>query len=435
LAKFATVRAIKDFVISSIRFLKVFRQWDPVWQYRANDPCFYHGVAYCANPDNIPAPGESPETHSMKWNIIGGAGSESGATYNPTANRVTKFDDTARLRSGARATEPNHVIRKEDLNRRVRTLQLVSKKSLLLSNAKQALRRQRGWDLGIPYLSFASEVYHFDTDYLNQNQESHISIIQENSLQLIDENSVENGIILDPAVSGIPPHEIINKSLLGEFSIKGILQGVNVFTIDFWVRFVAGADTTLFRINSSGDCLEFYAGNIDSIEYSIPETGDIPYSIADDGDIAYSIADSSKNLLTHYWNNDYESIDLSKMGIEINDNVWEHFAIVLTPNKICLFLKDFVIDFNRKSTLSNDFSFFINPDKNRINIDELLIDGATVITQEQFVENTQVSLPWAKLPYDEDWLILEAADIEKVKTNLFKTEIFRQAVLGVINDQ
>jgi hypothetical protein len=434
LVKFATVQAIKDFVIASIKFLKVFRQWDPTWQYNANDPCFYHGVAYCANPDNIPAPGESPETHSAKWNVIGGAGSESGATYNPTANRVTKFDDTARLRSGARATEPNHVIRKEDLNRRVRTLQLASKKSLLLSNAKQALRRQRGWDLGIPYLSFGSEVYHFDTDCLNQNQESHISIIQENSLQLVDENSNENGVILDPAVSGIPPHEIISKSLLGEFSVNGTLQGVTIFTLDFWVRFVSGINFELFDITSSGDSLTFYAGGISDPEYSVSGADDIPYSVVAD-DIPYTIAEAFINLLTHSWPGGFEQVDLSLMGIEFEDNVWEHIAIVLTANKINLFIKNLVVDFNRRNTTPNDFHFEINHDKNRLNLDELLIDGTTVITQEQFLDNSQKRLPWAKLPFTEKWLILEAADIEKVKTNLFETETFRQAVLSILSDQ
>jgi hypothetical protein len=434
LAKFATVQAIKDFVIASIKFLKVFRQWDPAWQYRANDPCFYHGSAYCVNPDNIPAPGESPETHSMKWNVIGGAGSESGATYNPTANRVTKFDDTARLRSGARAIEPNHVIRKEDLNRRVRTLQLVSRKSLLLSNAKQDLRRQRGWDLGIPYLSSASEVYHFDTDMLNQHQESKLTIVQAGNLDLVDENIKENNVILDPAVSGIPPYEVVSKSLIGEFSINGILQGVNTFTIDFWGRFISSINAPLFRISSSGDCLEFHAGDINDVEYTLSSDGDIPYYQSID-DIPYSIAESSKNLLTHSWNNGYESVDLSGMGIEIADNIWEHFAIILTSSRICLLIKNTLVDFNRRNTAANDFSFEINHDKNRINLDELLIDGTTAITQEQFVKNTQLKLPWAKLPYDEDWLILEASRIDKVKTNLFETEVFKQAVLDIINNQ
>jgi hypothetical protein len=468
LAKLAKVQAVKDFVAASIRFLKVFREWDPNWQYGPSDPCFYHGVAYCVNPDNIPSKGQSPETHSTKWNVIGGVGSESGATFTPTANRVAKFDDAARLHSGAEAIEPDHVIRKRELNLRVTTLQLYSEKSLLISNARQALRRQRGWDLGIPYLSPLSEIYHFDTDLLNQNQQSSIAIISEGEiLQLVGKDDTLGDLYLIPAVESIPPHEVISKSLLGNFKITKSIPASENCTVEFWARLLDTENHILFRFGSATDTVLMFVGLADP-EYSSALEGDPPYSVNDLGDISYSVARTAGNILEHRTPNSIASTivfdaigmdpeyDLPATGdipysfaeegdpaysvatehealVDINEETWIHFAVVNTQSKISIFITDKRFDFLKTSFDNQPVTMLINELLDALNIDELYIDPVTALDFSDFAENTEARIPYAALNHEESWLILEAEDLNKVKTNLFDTDVFRTAVEAVVN--
>jgi hypothetical protein len=465
LAKFASVQAIKDFVVASIKFLKTFRQWDPSWQYHPNDPCFYHGVGYCANPDDMPVIGESPETHPMKWNIIGG--DESGATFTPTPNRVTKFDEEARLRSGGEAVEPNHVIRKKDLNLRVTTLQLYSEKSLLMSNAQQALRRQRGWDLGIPYLSPQSEVYHFDTDLLNQHQESTISIVSEGEVpRLVGKEDLRGNLYLIPAIVGIPPYEVVSKSLLGNFKITKSIPASENCTVEFWARLMDTENHILFRFGTAADTVLIFVGLADP-EYSAAGEGDPSYSENLENDIAYSVPRTVGSMLEHRTQNGVESailLDATGMDpeydepglgdipysipsgsdpaysvatehealVDINEETWLHFAVINTKTKISVFVTDKRFDFQKTSFNDRPVTAIINELLDDINIDELHIDPVTALDFSAFTENTEARLPYAALNHHEKWLILEAEDVTKVKTNLFETDAFRAAVEAVV---
>lgn len=418
MAKFATVRAIKGFVAASIRFLKAFRQWDPGWQYHPGDPCFYHGVGYCANPGDIPAAGESPESCPAKWNVIGGA--ESGATFTPTPNRVTKFDDDARLRSGGEAVDPDHVIRKRELNLRVTTLQLCSKKSLLMSNARQALRRQRGWDLGIPYLSPQSEVYHFDTDLLNQHQLSAISVEQEGEVSLLP-----SSVILD-----YPPFEIISRSLYGKFSVNKIVPASESSTVEFWTRISDPVDLVLFQYGIQSDNIRLTIGKTDP-EYSTAAPGDILYCVSDSQDLNYSFPRAYGNsIVERITDGKIEIIDVS--DLDIPTNTWIHIAVVNTQNAILLYVDNKSIAFEKSSTDAEEALLIINGRKCEFNLDELMIDPAIALSFDSFLLNTAKRIPYAALDYQQKWFVLEAEDAKKVKTNLFETDAFREAVLAIL---
>jgi hypothetical protein len=468
LAKFATVKAIKDFIVASIKFLKVFRQWDPDWQYLASDPCFYHGVGYCANPDDVPVKGQSPESHPMKWNIIGG--SDSGATYIPTPNRVTKFDEGARLRSGGPALEPYHVVRKRELNLRVTTLQLYSRKSLLVSNARQVLRRKRGWDLGIPYLSPASEVYHFDTDLLNQHQQSTILITQtgEPARLVGREDILDDRLPLLPAIEGIPPYEVLSRSLLGKFSIEKLFPASENCTVEFWARMIDVENSVLFRFGSDTDTVLLFVGLTDP-EYDEAAAGDPGYSLSEGGDPPYSAARTAGSVLEHRSVDGVVSaimLDATGMDpeydepaagdipysvaadaddpvysvakehealVEIKEESWIHMAIVNTASKISVFITDKRFDFLKSSLAVKSVNLKINELKNDLNLDELMLDPVTALDFPAFAENTEAGIPYAALSHEEKWFVLEAEDTDKVKTNLFDTDAFRAAVEAVIS--
>jgi hypothetical protein len=449
---------------AAISILQAFHHWSENYQYSPADPCFYDGNFYYADETNIPIPGENPETHPLKWNAIGEG---AGATYIPTPNRVTKFDDSARLRSGYEAIEPYHVVRKRELNLRVTTLQLYSNKSLLMSNARQALRRQRGWDMGIPYPTQFSEVYHFDTDLLDQNQHSSISIIGDN-LQLAGKDDILDKFTLFAAIVGIPPYEVISKSLLGNFKITKNIPASENSTVEFWIRPLTTDNHILFRIGTATDSVLMYVGLADP-EYSEPVPGDPHYSIAYDEDPEYCIAKVAGSILEHLTINGTESIvmldaqgmdpeyseaasgdppyNFAAFGdpiysvateyeaiVDIDENKWIHFAVVNTKQKLSVYINDKRFDFQKFSYDDMPVSAIFNENLGIFNIDELFIDSTIALGFPAFAENTIARLPYAALDHQEKWFILEAEDINKVKTNLFETDAFRAAVEAVINN-
>jgi hypothetical protein len=151
-------------------------------------------------------------------------------------------------------------------------------------------------------------------------------------------------------------------------------------------------------------------------EYDLPDIGDIPYSLADEGDPNYSAATEHEAL------------------VDINEETWIHFAIINTKTKVSVFITDKRFDFLKTSFDDQPVTMLINELLDDINLDELFIDPVTVLDFSAFVGNTEARLPYAALSYDEKWFILEAEDIEKVKTNLFDTETFRAAVQAVVNN-
>jgi hypothetical protein len=49
-------------------------RWKAAYQYAANEPVFFEGKPYYANPDNLPAPGQNPLDYPEKWIPSGGDG-------------------------------------------------------------------------------------------------------------------------------------------------------------------------------------------------------------------------------------------------------------------------------------------------------------------------------------------------------------------------
>jgi hypothetical protein len=316
----------------------------------------------------------------------------------------------------------------------IRALKFYSLKTLMNTNADTALRRARGWDIGLLYLSAQSEVYHFDTDVFNQNGEDTLTVNYTGDPPLLVGKDDNNGQIgLSPAMSDYPPYEPDGKSLYGAFSLSKTIPQTNTCTVDFWARFPAIENLLVLKFGSDDDLLTFSIGGADP-EYSAPDEGDPVYSMGLNGDIPYSVADVSGNAVFHSWQGGSEEVDLDDLGVNINLNTWIHLAAVLTPEKISFFIEGQSIDFDRNSETAHDQALEINGDQDEFNVDELLVDGQTVLTLEAFIGNTGKKIPWAALDYTEPWFVLEAKDVDKVKTNLFDTPEFRAAVQAVINN-
>ncbi|GMO51984.1 MAG: hypothetical protein Pg6C_17150 [Treponemataceae bacterium] len=320
----------------------------------------------------------------------------------------------------------------------VEALKFYSKKTLMITNARIVDRRKRGWDIGLPYLSPASRVYHFDTDLNDQNQETNleISAAPADAPELVDAEDTDGHIYFNPAVLAAPPHEMKGRSLYGRFSLKTVPETpTNAFTADMWIRVLNNGFMTVLRFGSPAEYVRLDIRQPD-IPYSAAEGGEIEYSAPESAsDIPYSAPDAGLwNGITHTWQGGSERVSLDGAGCAVAPNTWIHAAAVLSADTISLYIGGHRFDFSRQNSAPEQISLELNPTRNEFNIDELLLDETRALGFAPFAANTGGRVPYAALDYREKWFVLEAQDVEKVKTNLFETDGFRAAVESVVNN-
>jgi hypothetical protein len=355
-----------------------------------------------------------------------------------------------------------------DFGDAILALKFYSKKTLMITNARIVDRRKHGRDIGIPYLSATSRVYHFDTDLNDQNQKTNIKIAYEGEEPKIVSAEDTNGeVYFNPAVLAIPPYEMKGRSLYGNFSLNSNPETLTkTFTAEAWIRLFDERSMTVFRMGSGMESVVLCAGTkgapeceysgaeqdgiaysdaeepigyseaeADGIEYSGSEGDNIEYSGAE-AQIGYSEAGTDPgNIVIHKWLGGEETVSLDDEALltPIPKKTWMHIAAVSTPDIIAFYIGDRKIEFEKKSEAAGAFSLMLNPTKNEFNVDELLLDETAAIEFEEFAENTGGRVPYAALDHREKWFVLEAQSPDKVKTNLFETEQFRAAVQAVID--
>jgi hypothetical protein len=315
----------------------------------------------------------------------------------------------------------------------VEAFKFFCKQSIMFTNARIVDRRLRGWDLGLPYLNAAHEAYHFDTDINNQNQQSNITLGYSGEPPVFVGNEDQRGdLFYNPAVKETAPFEMRGRSLLGRFSISAQVAG-ETCGAEFWARLFDAENFTIFRLRSNVDEIVLHIGGSDPA-YSAAEAEDIPYAANELDGVSYSVPGTSGNTLTHFWQGGgSESVNLEDEGIEILERAWLHIAAVSTLDLISLFIGDKKIDFERHSHTAETFDFEINEEEDEINIDELSLLSGAIPAFADFTENSEGRVPYAALDHREKWFILEAQDTAKVKTNLFETQQFKDAVLAAVN--
>jgi hypothetical protein len=189
----------------------------------------------------------------------------------------------------------------------------------------------------------------------------------------------------------------------------------------------------IVRAGLSGeDEITLNIGGSDPV-YSAAETEDIPYSLPGEDGIAYSIAGTTGNRMEHTWQGGSEIIDLDEEGITIAQNTWIHLAVISTQDTISIFIGQHQIDFGKYNKTSGNMDIVINEDEDEFNLDELTIDRTVAIGFNVFSANTENCIPYAALNYQEKWAVIMVDDPNKVKTNLFETEQFKNAVQAIIN--
>jgi hypothetical protein len=288
--------------------------------------------------------------------------------------------------------------------------------------------------LGLVYLSADHEVYHFDTDNNNQHQESNIVIgyTGEAPVRKGKEDTTAE-LSFEPAVSDIVPYEMMGKSLYGAFSVAGLIAAQNS-TLEFWMRIFVAENTVLLRMGTQAqDLVTLNIGGTDP-EYSSAAEGDIPYSSPDPIDgLPYSSAKTSGNTLYHDWGEGNESIDLDAEGVDLVQRVWLHVAFVLTPDTIQVFIGRHQFSFNRIRPVADALPFVINEDLEQFNLDELSIIAGAAQSYQAFSENTESRIPYAALDYTLKYAVIMVDDPQKLRTNLFESDQFKEAVQAIID--
>ncbi len=398
-----------------LKTLSMLISWKDNETYQPYMPTFFQGRVFYANPLNLPMKGESPGNAPSKW--INSAGDV--PYLPPTDGRLYGMQNRlwTELTFGGEA---------------IQALKFYSKKTLMLTNARIVDRRLRGWDLGKTFFSKSHEVYHFDTDLNNQNQENNITFNYEGeapSLKGTEDNAGD--LSFEPAVSDIVPFEMMGKSLFGEFSLSGSVPPQSS-SIEFWMRIYAKESTVLLRLGSQEqDLVLLNLGGADPV-YAIALAGDIPYSHPDEYGVAYNEARTLGNTLYHDWGEGTESIDLDSAGVVLNQGTWIHFAFVLNSINILIFIGEKQLTFARHRPIANPLSFVLNEEMNQFNIDELSIINDVEIEFNDFAANTVNRIPYAALDYQQKYAVIMVDDPEKLRTNIFESPQFKDAVKAII---
>ena len=154
----------------------------------------------------------------------------------------------------------------------VQSQQLYSEASLIVSNQGIDQRRQEKTDIGTPYISEDSQVYHFDTDVADQNKVDDLSIVPSDSYSLVDE---QYGKDYTPAILAVSPFSTVAKSIMGLVSItKEFTAGT--FTVDFWCKFLTNEDFTLFDLSTPAESVVIKTKKGECFLYEKAETEECP---------------------------------------------------------------------------------------------------------------------------------------------------------------
>lgn len=146
----------------------------------------------------------------------------------------------------------------------VMTKHLFSEETLVVSNQSIADRRKEGTDIGHPYLSESSHVFHFDTDLLDQNGASGVTVVNaENDgfHTLVGGDTESDDIDFTPAILAVAPYSAVAKSLYGKYALSADFGSAAKFTVDFWIQYIYAENQTLLEIGDEDDTVSIDVRN------------------------------------------------------------------------------------------------------------------------------------------------------------------------------
>lgn len=311
---------------------------------------------------------------------------------------------------------------------------MYSSQSVILTNASITKRRRDGIDLGRPYLSDSSLVYHFDEDFFDQHGGANYTL--DGSAQLVDMNDNTPLSVIDftPAILSVAPYSEIGKSAYGQYAIHHDLGDTNIYTVDFWIQYIWAENQVLLDIGSTTDKIQVICSSGEP-NYNEPLPGEPPYNweIETADKLPYNVAAGESVYLSHTGQTQSSTINFKSLNFFFLPNTWEHIAVVLTDTEIKLFIRDRQFSFNRYNTAPATATANLNGNKMSFQLDELLVDTTVARDFDDFVEGTHDRIPWGKLDHKKKHFILNADDADNVTGNVFSSKAFEQAVQKIID--
>lgn len=311
---------------------------------------------------------------------------------------------------------------------------MYSGQSIILTNSSITQRRRNGIDLGRPYLSESSLVYHFDEDFLDQHGNRGYTLEGQAQLVDMDDNTPLVPIDFTAAILSVAPYSEVGKSAYGQFSVTHPLGSSNVFTVDFWIQYIWAENQVLLDIGVPSDRIQIICSSGEP-NYNEPQDGEPPYNweIESADKLPYNVAAGSAVYANHQGIGSFEMIDLEDIGFEFTPNIWEHLAVVLTNTEITLYLRDRRLPFTRYGTGIQEATAILNAGEMSFQLDEMLVDTTRAREFEDFVAGTHDKVPWAALDHKKKHYILDAAEPDNITGNLFTSRTFEEAVLRVLD--
>lgn len=316
---------------------------------------------------------------------------------------------------------------------------MYSDNTLIVTNADINDRRKIGHDIGRPYLSEQSLIYHFDTNLLNQHQQTQCDIQYDADPPALVGREDNNDVVpidFTPAILAVSPYSEVGKSLYGQYSLNHPIGESNTWTVDFWLQYIWAEGQVLFTIGTESDKIQIL-NSTGEPNYNEPMDQEPPYNtdIIQRTSQPYNVALGADNFLQHAGIAQTETLSLSEMGITFESNTWLHFAVIMTPEKITAYLNDKEVPFSRFALATEIATINLNETKNSFILDEFLVDPVTAETFGDFVETTKNKVPFGSLDWRQQWFVLDAKNTANIKTNIFESEVFRSAVKKIIQEE
>jgi hypothetical protein len=311
--------------------------------------------------------------------------------------------------------------------------QFFSPGKMFITNDDMIGRRAKEYDIGMPYLSSASRVVHYDTDMLDQNGQALFSMSGNGALV-----GDSDGMAL--ALKATAPYATDSKALYGNFSLQTDIIASSPFTVDFWMLYKWNEEQILFSIGNDVEQIIIEVIN-DEPYLNDHETESVWLNDRGADGIWLNEIKLSHARVAHYLNGVWEYIIIEEDGNPgLITNKWYHIGIIHTNSQIQVVINNKVFPFGSQpiaSVLVN-----INPQFGQVDgehslmlVDEVLIDPSVAENLAVFYQNTGAKRPWGKLDDQYPWFVLNVKDPQYFKTNIFRSADFEDAVMEIINSQ
>lgn len=315
------------------------------------------------------------------------------------------------------------VIAKQDVGG-IFSQQVYSNETLLLSNSGIEGRRSSNMDIGLPYLSNNSRVYHFDTDvpvsgqYTNildqyGNTDLTVTLATGGTADEVGEEDAERyGKDVRPAIQVKAPYSEVGKSLYGQFALAHPVGNSNTWTVDCWFQYSWVEGQEVLRVDTDSASVKI-ENVVAEVNYNEPQGEEPPYNTEsqETGDdfIPYNVARGAGCNIV-FAHGIQEVFPIGDLGLEITTDEWVHFAISVTNgNATLLFSTDTLIAKYQAQEIASPYvykvltgigtggTFYFNATKGTMLIDELMIDSATAETMNDFASASIKKIPWAAM--------------------------------------